>query len=104
MAYRLDGPLFFAAAHRFLLELTEIAAVSVVILRMSRVSTMDGTGVLVLRDAVERLEHRGVTVLLSGVRDEHRHQLETHGVRTFASTPEAIEHARNHLRSNGTLP
>ena len=104
VAYRLDGPLFFAAAHRFLLELTEIAAVSVVILRMSRVSTMDGTGVLVLRDAVERLERRGVTVLLSGVRDEHRRQLEIHGVRTFATTPEAIEHARSHLRRIGTLP
>ncbi|SFR02995.1 STAS domain-containing protein [Lentzea waywayandensis] len=104
VAYRLDGPLFFAAAHRFLLELTEIAVVSVVILRMSHVSTMDGTGVLVLRDAVERLERRGVTVLLSGVRDEHRRQLETHGVHMFASTPEAIEHARNHLRRNGTLP
>lgn len=48
VAYRLDGPLFFAAAHRFLVELTEIAAVSVVILRMSRVSTMDSTGALVL--------------------------------------------------------
>lgn len=104
VAYRLDGPLFFAAAHRFLLELTEIAAVSVVILRMSRVSTMDGTGALVLRDVVERLEHRGVAVLLSGVREEHRRQLEVHGVRTFASTPEAIEHARDHLRRRGALP
>ncbi|SES40673.1 SulP family inorganic anion transporter [Lentzea albida] len=104
VAYRLDGPLFFAAAHRFLLELTEISAVSVVILRLSHVSTLDATGVLVLRDAVEKLEHRGVTVLLSGVREGHRRQLEVLGVRTFASTPEAIEHARDHLRLNGTLP
>ncbi|USX53828.1 SulP family inorganic anion transporter [Lentzea sp. HUAS12] len=104
VAYRLDGPLFFAAAHRFLLELTEISAVSVVILRLSHVSTLDTTGVLVLRDAVEKLEHRGVTVLLSGVREGHRRQLEVLGVRTFASTPEAIEHARTHLRLNGTLP
>ncbi|MDQ0937071.1 MFS superfamily sulfate permease-like transporter [Streptomyces turgidiscabies] len=35
VAYRIDGPLFFAAAHRFLLELTEVADVRVVILRMS---------------------------------------------------------------------
>ncbi|HEX7303427.1 SulP family inorganic anion transporter [Lentzea sp.] len=104
VAYRLDGPLFFAAAHRFLLELSEIASVSVVVLRLSHVSTLDGTGALVLRDAVEKLENRGITVLLSGVRDEHRRQLEVHGVRMFASTPEAIEHARNHLRQNGTLP
>ncbi|MFD0599590.1 sodium-independent anion transporter [Catellatospora coxensis] len=44
MAYRFDGPLFFAAAHRFLLELTQVADVRVVILRMSRVSAVDGTG------------------------------------------------------------
>ena len=44
VAYRLDGPLFFAAAHRFLLELSEVADVRVVILRMSRVSTIDATG------------------------------------------------------------
>ncbi|MET9630829.1 SulP family inorganic anion transporter [Lentzea sp. NPDC006480] len=103
VAYRLDGPLFFAAAHRFLLELTEISAVSVVILRMSHVTTMDGTGALVLRDAVEKLEQRGVTVLLSGVRDEHRRQLENHPVPMFATTPEAIDHARNRLRQAGLL-
>jgi SulP family sulfate permease len=103
VAYRLDGPLFFAAAHRFLLELTEISAVSVVILRMSHVTTVDGTGALVLRDAVEKLEQRGVTVLLSGVRDEHRRQLETHGVPMFATTPEAIGHARDQLRQAGVI-
>ena len=59
VAYRFDGPLFFAAAHRFLLELSEVADVRVVILRLSRVSTLDGTGALVLRDAIERLERRG---------------------------------------------
>lgn len=103
VAYRLDGPLFFAAAHRFLLELSEIAEVSVVILRMSHVSTMDSTGALVLRDAVGKLRRRGVTVLLSGVRDEHRRLLENHEMPMFATTPEAIEHARDHLRRNGTL-
>jgi SulP family sulfate permease len=102
VAYRLDGPLFFAAAHRFLLELSEIAAVSVVILRMSHVTTIDGTGALVLRDAVEKLQHRGVTVLLSGVRDEHRRHLD--GVPMFATTPEAIDHARHRLRESGVLP
>ena len=44
VAYRLDGPLVFAAAHRFLLELSDVADVRVVILRMSRVSTIDATG------------------------------------------------------------
>lgn len=48
VAYRFDGPLFFGAAHRFLLELSEVADVRVVILRMSRVSTIDATGAGVL--------------------------------------------------------
>lgn len=43
-------------------------------------------------------------MLLSGVRDEHRCQLQTHNVRMFPSTPDAIEYARSHLRRIGTLP
>ena len=103
VAYRLDGPLFFAAAHRFLLELTEVTDVRVVILRLSRVSTIDATGALVLRDVIERLEHRGIAVLASGIRPGHERVLDALGVanrlrdlgRVFASTPEAIEHARS---------
>jgi SulP family sulfate permease len=102
VAYRLDGPLFFAAVHRFLLELTEVTDVRVVILRLSRVSTIDATGALVLRDVVERLEHRGIAVLASGIRPGHKRVLDALGVanrlralgRVFATTPEAIEHAR----------
>lgn len=111
VAYRLDGPLFFAAAHRFLLELTEVADVSVVILRMSRVSTVDATGALVLGEAVERLERRGITVLVSGVREGHDRPLAALGVvarlydqgRVFDSTPEAIARAHALLRERGTL-
>ena len=71
VAYRLDGPLFFAAAHHFLLELSEVADVRVVILRMSRVSTIDATGAHVLGDAITRLQRRGITVLLSGIAPGH---------------------------------
>jgi SulP family sulfate permease len=111
VAYRFDGPLFFAAAHRFLLELSEVADVRVMILRMSRVSTVDGTGATVLRDAIERLEHRGITVLLSGIRPEHRKTLAAIGVlgrlqeqgRVFAHTPEAIAAARGLLHHAGVF-
>ncbi|WP_340375294.1 SulP family inorganic anion transporter [Streptomyces sp. SS7] len=112
VAYRIDGPLFFAAAHRFLLELTEVADVRVVILRMSRVSTMDATGALVLKDAVEKLRHRGITVLASGIRSGQRQVLASVGAldllryegRDYASTPEAIRAARDHLETAGVLP
>ncbi|MFV2086698.1 SulP family inorganic anion transporter [Micromonospora sp. LOL_021] len=102
VAYRLDGPLFFAAAHRFLLELSEVAEVRVVILRMSRVSTIDASGALVLRDVVQRLERRGITVYLSGIRDGHHKALIAFGLlprlsglgRVFPDTAEAIAAAR----------
>ncbi|MFF5014979.1 SulP family inorganic anion transporter [Streptomyces sp. NPDC001165] len=112
VAYRIDGPLFFAAAHRFLLELTEVADVRVVILRMSRVSTMDATGALVLKDAVEKLRRRGIVVLASGIREGQRQVLESVGAlellrhegREYATTPEAIRAARDHLETAGVLP
>ncbi|ACU38083.1 SulP family inorganic anion transporter [Actinosynnema pretiosum subsp. pretiosum] len=104
VAYRLDGPLLFHAAHRFLLELSEVSPMAVVVLRMSHLSGVDTTGVAVLRDAVRRLEGRGVTVLVSGVREEHRRALDTVGAPVFDSTPEAIAHARELLGRQGLLP
>ena len=103
VAYRLDGPLFFAAAHQFLLELAEVADVKVIILRMARVSTMDATGAKVLGDAISKLEHRGIVVLISGVSADHGDVLDRLGAathlresgRVFESTPAAIRYARN---------
>jgi MFS superfamily sulfate permease-like transporter len=105
VAYRVEGPLFFAAAQAFLPELVEVAEVRVLILRMSRVQSLDATGASVLADAVHRLEGRGITVLLSGVRPAHRSVIERLGVyerlaherHVFPSTPAAIEHARLHV-------
>lgn len=111
VAYRLDGPLFFAAAHRFLPELTELADVRVVVLRMSHVSVVDATGALVLKDAVMKLRRRGIVVMASGVRPAHRRALASVGVlellrhegREYATTPEAIRAARDHLERDDVL-
>jgi SulP family sulfate permease len=105
VAYRIDGPLFFAAAHDFLLELAEIDDVRVVILRMSRVTTIDATGAHLLADTITRLERRRITVLLSGVRPEHERVMRVLGVHDrlaheqhlFDRTPQAIDHARLHV-------
>jgi SulP family sulfate permease len=112
VAYRIDGPLFFAAAHRFLHELTAIADVSVLILRMSRIMTIDASGALALKDIIETVQRRGITVYLSGIRDGHHQPLEALDVITrlaedghvFATTPEAIAAARRHLHDSGALP
>jgi SulP family sulfate permease len=112
VAYRLDGPLFFAAAHHFLLELTSLAYVRVVILRMSRVSTIDATGARMLGDAITQLERRGIVVLLSGVSAKHDDVLSALGVADhlrregliFTDTPSAIAHARRVVHAeHGTL-
>ncbi len=79
-----------------------MAEVEVVILRMARVSTIDATGAHVLGDAIAHLERRGIVVLLSGVPPEHAEVLSVLGAkarlreqgRVFATTPEAIAHAR----------
>lgn len=105
VAYRFDGPLVFAAAHRFLLELSEVADTRVVILRMSRVSTLDATGARVLGEVITDLEHRGIVVLLSGIRPGHDQVLAALGVADhlrrdgliFSDTPAAIMHARDLL-------
>lgn len=102
VAFRLDGPLFFAAAHQFLLELTAVSDVRVVILRMSRVSTIDATGASVLGDAIKALERRGITVMLSGIDERHDRVMRGLGVadhlreagHIYAGTPSAIAAAR----------
>jgi SulP family sulfate permease len=112
VAYRIDGPLLFAAAHRFLLELTDVADVRVVILRMSRISVIDSSGARVLADAIDRLTKRGVLVLVSGIRPEHRRPLDALGTidslraagRVFGSTPEAIAFAHGQLAGAGVVP
>lgn len=110
VAYRLDGPLFFGAAHRFLLEVSEVSDVRVVILRLSRIKSIDATGANVLGDTIKSLESRGITVLLSGIRDEHDavfrvlgiYDQLAHGGHIFQSTPDAIAHAREHVNVNAT--
>ncbi len=102
VAFRIDGPLFFAAAHQVLLELPTLADVRVVVLRMSRVTTLDATGAQLLGDAIDRLERRGITVLLSGISATHDAVLTTLGVGdqlrraglVFPDTPSAIARAR----------
>lgn len=105
VAYRLDGPLFFAAAHHFLLDLSEVTDVHVVILRMSRVTTLDATGARLLGDAIRRLQRRRITVLLSGISSGHQRVLARLGEaeqlrrdgHIFPDTPSAIAHGRNHV-------
>ncbi|MGW1291427.1 SulP family inorganic anion transporter [Streptomyces sp. NPDC002533] len=111
VAYRVEGPLFFAGAHRSLLELGEISGVRVVILRMCRVTTVDATGALALKDTVHRLNGRGIVVLASGIRPGQRRALESVGAlellrregREYATASEAFGAARERLAAAGAM-
>lgn len=112
VTYRLDGPLFFAAAHRFLRELSDVTDVSVVVLRLRRVTTIDASGARALGDAITRLEKRGILVYVSGIPDDGHQPLEALGViarlvqagQVFATTGAAIEAARERLHTSGIVP
>ncbi|MEV5504661.1 SulP family inorganic anion transporter [Nonomuraea fuscirosea] len=112
VTYRLDGPLFFAAAHRFLRELSDVTDVSVVVLRLRRVTTIDASGARALGDAITRLENRGILVYVSGIPDDGHQPLEALGViarlvqagQVFATTDAAIEAARERLHTSGIVP
>ncbi len=104
--FRIDGSLFFGAAEPLLDEIATQDDVEVVILRLSQVQILDATGANALGELIHALERRGVTVLIKGVRLEHRELLERLGViaslrhpnHLFADLDPAIEHARDHVR------
>ena len=105
VAYRLDGALFFGAAQRFLTELTNVTDARVVILRMPDLQVLDATGAQALGEIVAELEHRHITVLIKGLRAEHRRVLTAVGAlehlaherHLFEHLDEAIAHARAHV-------
>ena len=104
--FRIDGSLFFGAAERLLDEVAGYADVEVVILRLSQLQLIDATGANALGEMIAALERGGVTVLIKGVRPEHRELLERLGViaelrhpsHLFGELPPAVEHARSHVR------
>lgn len=105
VAFRFEGPLFFAGAHTALMELTDLGSARVAILRLSHVTSVDATGAAVLTDTIRALGARGVTVLLSGLQRRHEAPLRATGIldhlrglnHVFADTPAAIAHARRHV-------
>lgn len=105
LTYRLDGPLFFAASARFLAQLTATTDVRVVILRLSGMAMLDGTGARALGDIVQQLNARGITVLLKGASPAHSRLLTAVGSlspvlaqnHVFSTLPDAVAHARKHI-------
>jgi SulP family sulfate permease len=105
LTYRIDGALFFGAAQRFLTELTQVSDAKVIVLRLVDVQVLDATGAQALGEIVAELEHRGVTVLIKGVRPHHIRTLEAIGVfsrlsnerHVFDRLDDALAHAQRHI-------
>jgi SulP family sulfate permease len=103
--YRIDGAMFFGAAQRFLTELTAVSDIKVVIIRCRGIHMIDATGANALNETITELEGRGITVLLKGIRPEHRRAFDSAGAigrlasehHIFDSLDAAIAHARLHV-------
>ena len=78
--YRVDGPLFFGAAERFVTFLREEPKVKYLILRMRFVPNMDTTGLVALEDIYQDLTRRGCRLLLSGLQTEVEQKLARSGL------------------------
>ncbi|MCX6433746.1 MAG: SulP family inorganic anion transporter [Actinobacteria bacterium] len=104
--YRLDGALFFGAAQHFLDELTSVADVRVVILRLGGISVIDASGGHALEEIISGLKSRGIAVLLCGVAERPLRIRRAVGAvdaldaeqHVFMTLPAAIEHAHGHVR------
>lgn len=111
VAYRVDGPVFFGAAERFMDQLLKVdKGIKVVVLRLRRVPVMDATGVTALRAIHERLARRDVALLLSGLQPQPKALLErmgvyeeltAHGTADFVTTEEALAVAAERTGTKG---
>ena len=73
---RLDGPLFFGSITRFQQVMSEIPeGVRFVIIRMRRVDFMDQSGLYAMRTAIEDLQQRGATVLMTIIQPQPMYML-----------------------------
>lgn len=103
---RLDGAMFFGAAERISTTITDgnHPETSVVIIRLSQLGMLDATGAHTLTQIVEDLEARGITVIIKGIRPEHRDLLAGVGIidalrhekHLVENLDDAVAHARSH--------
>ena len=106
LAFRVDGPLFFAVSGRMLENLTSQKEVDVIILRMQRATSLDASGAHALEAIFDDLNDRHIKLLFSGIQEQPKgliqrmglyDKLTTHGEHDFTTTTEAIAHAWSHV-------
>ncbi len=111
LVYRLDGPLFFGAAARFLAEMTAVTDVRAVVLRLGNLALLDATGARALGEIVAQLDDRGVAVVLKVADPAHLRLLRTVGAldrldrsgHVVGDLSSALAHAHKHAARGGAL-
>jgi len=78
--YRVDGPVFFGAAERFVTFLRDEPQVKYLILRLRYVPNMDTTGLVALEDIYQDLKRHDCRLFLSGLQPEVQTLLERSGL------------------------
>jgi SulP family sulfate permease len=107
--YRIDGPMFFGAAERFVSFLREAPEVKYLILRMRYVPSMDTTGLVALEEIYHDLQRHNCQLILSGLRPEVEQLLERSGLlkeigheNCFESTNDALQKIMPNNKSQET--
>jgi SulP family sulfate permease len=106
--YEISGPFFFAAARKYQETLRNIESSSrVLILRMRHVPFIDATGIQNLKQTAEYMNNTGVKLVLSGVQDEVRAELEKNRIafligkaNIFSNFERALVHAKKITESH----
>ena len=107
VAFRVEGPIFFGAAERFIDQLLKVdQGIEIVVLRLRRVPVLDATGVTALRAIHDRLGSRGIDLIISGLQPQPATVLKRTGVydeiteggrNDIALTENAIAEAKRRL-------
>jgi SulP family sulfate permease len=92
LIYGLEGEMFFGASaalesHFQRIEQRIDAHTRAVVLRLKRARNADAAGMILLKDFVDRVQARGVHVLLCGVRRDLAHRMETTGLSASIRAP-----------------
>jgi SulP family sulfate permease len=110
--YRIQGPLFFAAADKALGTLGQFESqVEHLIIDMQSVPSIDMSALVLFEQALQDMQRRGIHVYLTGVKAPIRLKLRRvgldarRGVRSFAATPErAAQLVREQLAQAAVQP
>ncbi|MBW4593105.1 MAG: SulP family inorganic anion transporter [Brasilonema angustatum HA4187-MV1] len=78
--YRVDGPVFFGAAERFVTFVRDQPEVKYLILRLRFVPDMDTTGLVALEDIYHDLERHNCRLILTGLQPQVKQLLERSGL------------------------